>query len=956
MADSIVPIAHKLTRGLIDFLVEITQAAERVPEVDVFHAIRNRLWDVLWLEEIPSDAGKLDLSSEDILLSVRPPSPQPAQPPPEIVEPWLDDSRSWRRHEDKPRLRESMAPVRAGTHRADDTVGGSDVTAAPESVKREFERWLTAWRVWAQEARRVSRLQDIYDFAEKVAKAVEQRDDENELVLARGLVRWVAPDGRILRRHLVTEQMLPALNRRTAEVEIRRIGAALREEDSQLFGEVDGYQHDRAEDLREQLKAGFDGRESDDRCLQLLSQWISRCTGTGAQAAPSHSHMREPGQYLEVSLSPALILRPRNKVMLAEAYKRIARELKDPDTPLPVALAQLVVDTEAAQRQQWIEMQNGVSGDFLGNDPRFPLDANPEQERVMELLRTESGVVVQGPPGTGKTHTIANLVSALLARGQRILVTSQKDQALRVLRDKIPQELRHLCVLLTGGSKDAATELQQGLDALSDAVATSDRAALRREADALAEERVQLRSEAAKLNDKIRDLRETENKRYGPVAPWHDASAYSGTLGDIVREVMQCEPLHGWFPSPDTRSLIGPPPLTEDELRRLRQLLVTDSKDRRTRTGQWMPEIGELKSLGDFVQLVRAEQAADDSAKAVETPTSRQLSSLAAERLDELEELRGQVSRHLLELGFDAAGEPRTAQEWVDRALRDLSAGRSHDLWAALYKRLPEPSRILAAIQAQEIEHVVSVTPLTREKLGAARGALTTGMELQRFLARGGKLKKRFSGKEQNNAAAFLSMVQVDGQEPKDLATVEAAVAYLEAEVATIQLAENWADCGVVVAVDRPKATLSQLAYNGKQLDTIAEFMKARDRVATIGEATGSTLLINSVASLLAVLDAVPAALARLKYAQSRDTLKTLDDTVRAMAGRSDVCPEATRLLIAIQGRDTEGYEQGAGRARGRSGGTSRGRPTREAQRPSRGCAPLVAFYARPDRGGTALG
>ena len=41
--------------------------------------------------------------------------------------------------------------------------------------------------------------------------------------------------------------------------------------------------------------------------------------------------------------------------MLAEAYKRIARELKDPDTPLPVALAQLVVDTEAAQCQQWIE-------------------------------------------------------------------------------------------------------------------------------------------------------------------------------------------------------------------------------------------------------------------------------------------------------------------------------------------------------------------------------------------------------------------------------------------------------------------------------------------------------------------------------------------------------------------------------------------------------------------------
>ena len=82
----------------------------------------------------------------------------------------------------------------------------------------------------------------------------------------------------------------------------------------------------------------------------------------------------------------------------------------------------------------------------------FPLPTNDEQNRVIELLRTETGVVAQGPPGTGKTHTIANLVSALLARGQRVLVTSQKDQALKVLREKIPPELRRLCVLLAGGS------------------------------------------------------------------------------------------------------------------------------------------------------------------------------------------------------------------------------------------------------------------------------------------------------------------------------------------------------------------------------------------------------------------------------------------------------------------------------------------------------------------------
>ncbi|MDG4811167.1 AAA domain-containing protein [Micromonospora sp. WMMD1120] len=85
---------------------------------------------------------------------------------------------------------------------------------------------------------------------------------------------------------------------------------------------------------------------------------------------------------------------------------------------------------------------------------------------VIELLRSETGVVVQGPPGTGKTHTIANLVSALLARGQRVLVTSQKDQALRELRAKVPASLRDLCMLMTDG-RNAALEVGSGLRRVS---------------------------------------------------------------------------------------------------------------------------------------------------------------------------------------------------------------------------------------------------------------------------------------------------------------------------------------------------------------------------------------------------------------------------------------------------------------------------------------------------------
>ena len=759
------------------------------------------------------------------------------------------------------------------------------------------------------ERRRSELTERVYAFLEGAAKDVEQRDDENELVLARGLVRWIAPGGRTIRRHVVTEQLVPALNRRTAEVTISRIGAARRYEDSQLFGELDGYQHDRAQDARQALDDAFE-RGSTEEHLQLLAEWISRSVGTVVQTAPSLTQDREPGPRLEISIAPALIIRPRSKVQLAEAYKRIARELRDSNSPIPVALTQLVIDTEAEQRQQWIELQDGVSGEFLGSDPRFPLDVNPEQERVMELLRTETSVVVQGPPGTGKTHTIANLVSALLARGQRVLVTSQKDQALRVLRDKIPQELRNLCVLLAGGSKDAAVELQRGLDALSEAVATSDRSALRRWAESFTDERVRLRGEAARLNVEIRDLRETESRRHAPVAPWYSNTAYSGTLSDIVREVKHLEPLHGWFPPSNDETFIGPPQMNVRQLLRLRNLLVSDSSERHARPDQWIPEAHEIPTLGAFAELVTAERVAKDNAGAVETPSSKQLVGLAPELLDHLEQLREAVSRLLLKLEFNESGVPQTAPEWVVRALNDLFAGRSYGLWGALFEVRDEPARIQSGIQAQGVTHVVKVAPVRAEELGIARGALRAGLTLEGFLCLGGKLKKHFPSREQANAAVFFAMVEVDGEPPKDLETVAAAVRYLEAEVATIQLVEKWADCGIEIRLGRLGAVLSRMSDDGDRLDTIAQLLSTRDQVASILESRGAAVVTNSLKSLLALLESVPAALSHLKYTQTQAKLESLQRTVRAMAGRLEACPEVAYLLAAMQQRDAEVYER----------------------------------------------
>ena len=165
---------------------------------------------------------------------------------------------------------------------------------------------------------------------------------------------------------------------------------------------------------------------------------------------------------------------------------------------------------EAGERLAWLEEDGAASGEVLGADPLFPLPANPEQMRIMERLRGNNGVVVQGPPGTGKTHTIANLISALLAEGQRVLVTSQKAQALRVLRDKLPDEVAQLCVSITDLERGGSAELEGSVKAMSNRYAAFDAAAHDDEVARSEQRRAELRARVDALTDQVRELRETE--------------------------------------------------------------------------------------------------------------------------------------------------------------------------------------------------------------------------------------------------------------------------------------------------------------------------------------------------------------------------------------------------------------------------------------------------------------
>ncbi|MEI6665653.1 MAG: AAA domain-containing protein, partial [Chloroflexota bacterium] len=128
-------------------------------------------------------------------------------------------------------------------------------------------------------------------------------------------------------------------------------------------------------------------------------------------------------------------------------YLEELRELYAGGTPPPLPFLSLVVADPSRFGDASDLATAPATGIFEDATLFLPKAANEEQFRILKLAQARTGVTAQGPPGTGKSHTIANLVSHFVAEGKRVLVTSEKEQALAVLSEKLPPAVRDLSVL-----------------------------------------------------------------------------------------------------------------------------------------------------------------------------------------------------------------------------------------------------------------------------------------------------------------------------------------------------------------------------------------------------------------------------------------------------------------------------------------------------------------------------
>lgn len=82
------------------------------------------------------------------------------------------------------------------------------------------------------------------------------------------------------------------------------------------------------------------------------------------------------------------------------------------------------------------EYSNVLVNDNGENDLFFPFAYDKYQLQVLSKINNK-GLIVEGPPGTGKSQTISNILVHLAATDKKVLFVSQKDQAVRGVKNKL---------------------------------------------------------------------------------------------------------------------------------------------------------------------------------------------------------------------------------------------------------------------------------------------------------------------------------------------------------------------------------------------------------------------------------------------------------------------------------------------------------------------------------------
>ncbi|MFD7767335.1 AAA domain-containing protein [Streptomyces sp. NPDC059787] len=862
----------------------------------------------VWFEELP-DAPEVAVMLDGVLdteepawLTLARPEREDAPHPEPLLAPWIDETRIRDFKQTRaPHLRRRIEPEFPDWSQGiplDKTYHELDDHPKRERIEKRYAAWEQEWLAWAERRRAVDPVVRLYDRLHKMHEDAANLGEAYELVLGLGRLTWQTTTGQRVERHLVTHRATlhldPATGTLTAAPDPTGTGLELEE------GMLEGAQHVPGA-VREQIVDTLDGASDVtdpahlDAVHTALRSWTNAAHSAGGYSPTVERARPRTLDVPQVGLTPALVLRERNRRSTMDALKAIARQI-DAGTP-PTELLGYIAGRDGALTAADLAATEDEGTRAGADEMYFALPANEEQRTIAERLRANRLVVVQGPPGTGKTHTIANLVTDLLAQGKRVLITSHTPRALRVLRDKLPESIRDLCVSRTEDGAAAQRELEASVQRILGEYAGYDPKASQNGIRTLQARLAAARSAQQTMLRDLAVLREQETHRFEA-----EIGDYTGSLQEIAERLTAEKERYDWL----GRVPREQPSVTADDALRLLHTTRAFTPHHRALAAE-VPGPSELPAPGDFEEAVRVVRSAEEAHEAARQDPLSLRYDTAVRGLNETEQQRLTAALDAFSAArARAASLAAAAGEWAGALMDEVTAGQdwqARSRHAAVTDALAALDASLATLGTAMVSGLEQYDPATA--LGQATtlyDGLTQGQKLRGPLGTRTKLAKA--------VGAFVQTVRVDGRTPEDPATAAVVVARVRLELRLAQVEAEWGTPAGAWQGHGPR--LARLRQDAAVLASLLAVAAARTDVLTAA-ATSPELAVatwhdapveNAVRALLR------AATTLRDAERSRKVIADAEEPLRSWNDRPGAAPAVARALEAVRARDPRGYRE----------------------------------------------
>lgn len=554
--------------GLLDYIEQVEKLKRKpaftVP-TDIFVACQSEL------KGLPGIEFSLLSASDDVWLKV--PRLKEIAPPnlDEKLMPWVTLSKSPDR---EPELKREIviAEGKKGTGEKQSIDDDSSIEPAFNWYKEQM------WAPWAASERPRRKTIALYNklFAVEQAIATDGTETPIELIWGIGLAVWKV-GSQVVRHPLISQSCEIVLNTLTFDLEIRpRTADARLELDCYADLELSGVRT--LEDHWKSVQAAAANR--------INPFEPSTFEGTLKFAV---GHLDSNGSYV-TSESDPVVPAPSDKLVITDTWVVFGRRRSDhifvqdvqrlkqnveKATSIPSVIQGLVQTGDDSVRAKAPVSFRGLSGSTSGTGVKelyFPMPYNDEQVSIVEKLETNDGIVVQGPPGTGKTHTIANVICHFLAQGKRVLVTAKGESALAVVKDKIPEQIRSLCVSLLTDEREGMRQFEHSVQEIATKVGEINPGVSERNIVALETRLNGLHAKLSAIDHEVAVFAEKHMRVY----PFR---GHDSTTEELARFVLENDSSYNWLDDVLDAKTSGKPLFDNDGISQLRRARIDVGPD-----------------------------------------------------------------------------------------------------------------------------------------------------------------------------------------------------------------------------------------------------------------------------------------------------------------------------------------------------------------------------------------